>query len=334
MHSFAHALPGRWYAMAAMLNGAGTLAFASRLFGVGVADLEREAAVDYRGPGELMFLPYLSGERTPLDDPYARGVLFGLSETTSRAEVTRAVMEGVAFSLAEARDCLAAAGAPLSRVGLHGGGARSDLWTRMIAAATGLTIARMRGGAAGPALGAARLARLAFTGETPAQVCPAPEIADVTEPDRELAAIFERKRATLHQSLSRAESGISTAIARFTGSRDRSACCINSRSCGVARARAGQAVALPTILPSSKYIQSAISTLEKASVAPATALRMSSGSLAMRPSKPDAVSLSSPIQKYSTTPPTLAPGRTTATPPLAASISPTLTAKPSDPAGG
>ena len=69
--------------------------------------LEREAAADYPGPGALLFLPYLSGERTPLDDPYARGVLFGMSETTSRADVARAVMEGVALTLADARDCLA-----------------------------------------------------------------------------------------------------------------------------------------------------------------------------------------------------------------------------------
>ena len=74
-----------------------------------------------------MFLPYLSGERTPLDDPYARGVLFGMSETTTRAEVARAVMEGVALTLAEARDCLEAAGARIERAGLIGGGAKSAL---------------------------------------------------------------------------------------------------------------------------------------------------------------------------------------------------------------
>ena len=113
VHSFAHALPGRWYAMAAMLNGAGALAFAGRLLGAAPDTLEREASEGYAGPGALLFLPYLSGERTPLDDPYARGVLFGMSETTSRADVARAVMEGVALTLAEARDCLAAAGASL-----------------------------------------------------------------------------------------------------------------------------------------------------------------------------------------------------------------------------
>ena len=107
-----------------------------------------------RHTAALMFLPYLSGERTPLDDPYARGVLFGMSETTTRAEVARAVMEGVALTLAEARDCLEAAGARIERAGLIGGGAKSALWTRMIAAATGFSIVRMRGGETGPALGA------------------------------------------------------------------------------------------------------------------------------------------------------------------------------------
>jgi xylulokinase len=194
VHSFAHALPARWYAMAAMLNGAGALAFAGRLLSAAPEALEREAAADYRGPGALIFLPYLSGERTPLDDSYARGVLFGISETASRAGVARAVMEGVALTLADARDCLAAAGARIERAGLIGGGAKSDLWTRMIAAATGFEIVRMRGGETGPALGAARLARIATTGEPPEAVCKPPEIADVVKPDPSLMAMFAKQR--------------------------------------------------------------------------------------------------------------------------------------------
>jgi xylulokinase len=194
VHSFAHALPNRWYAMAAMLNGAGALAFAGRLLGASPDTLEREAATDYPGPGPLLFLPYLSGERTPLDDAYARGVLFGMSEATSRADVARAVMEGVALTLADARDCLLAAGASIERVGLIGGGAKSLVWTRMIAAATGFTVVRMKGGETGPAYGAARLARIAATGETPETVCVKPEIADVTEPERKLTDLFARQR--------------------------------------------------------------------------------------------------------------------------------------------
>ena len=192
VHSFAHVLPGRWYAMAAMLNGAGALAFAGRLLGEIPDSLERAAADGYCGPGGLVFLPYLSGERTPLDDPYARGVLFGMSEATTRADVARAVMEGVALSLADARDCLRVAGAAIESVGLIGGGAKSALWTRMIAAATGFTVVRMHGGEAGPALGAARLARMAATANRPKRL--PPQIADVTKPEPELAAAFTKQR--------------------------------------------------------------------------------------------------------------------------------------------
>ena len=117
-----------------------------------------------------------------------------MSEATSRADVARAVMEGVALTLADARDCLAAAGAKIERVGLIGGGAKSLLWTRMIAAATGFTIVRMKGGETGPAYGAARLARMAATGEPAETVCVKPEIADVTEPDPKLADLFARQR--------------------------------------------------------------------------------------------------------------------------------------------
>ena len=193
VHSFAHALPQRWYRMAAMLNGAGALAYAARLLGGEVADLEHEAAQGYAGDGDLLFLPYLSGERTPHDDPHARGVAFGLSEGSSRADFVRAVMEGVAFTLADALACLEAAGDQLGAIGLIGGGARSSLWTRMIASALRRPITRYRGGETGPAFGAARLARLAATGESTESVCTPPPVLDVTEPDPVLVDRLGRK---------------------------------------------------------------------------------------------------------------------------------------------
>jgi xylulokinase len=200
LHAFCHALPGRWHGMSVMLSAAASLTWVANLLGRGdrigasVDEAERFARDSAALRAAPIFLPYLSGERTPLDDPYARGVLFGLSETTSHADVARAVMEGVALTLADARDCLAAAGASIDRVGLTGGGAKSSLWTGMIAAATGFTIVRMKGGETGPALGAARLARMAATGEPPEAVCRPPETADVTAPDPKLAAMFTIQR--------------------------------------------------------------------------------------------------------------------------------------------
>jgi xylulokinase len=199
VHSFAHALPRRWYRMAAMLNGAGALAFVARLVGADAGALEREAAEGYRGPGETTFLPYLSGERTPHDDPHARGVVFGLGDSATRVDLTRAAMEGVALTLAEARDCLAATGDAPKRFDIIGGGARSALWTRMIAAAVGAPIARRKGGEVGPAFGAARLGILAATGAAPETVCSAAPIADVTEPEPQLVDAF----AAAHERFAR-----------------------------------------------------------------------------------------------------------------------------------
>lgn len=198
VHGFAHCLPGLWYNMAAMLNGAGTLAFLSRLFEAEPALLEAEAARDYLGPCEIVALPYLSGERTPHDDPLARGVFFGLTPATSRAEITRAMMEGVALSLKDAQDSLAPEGDERP-IGLAGGGAKSALWARMIAAALNRPVLRYQGGETGPAFGAARLARLAATGEKPDDLCKPPPIADETWPEAALVAAFaarlERFRA-------------------------------------------------------------------------------------------------------------------------------------------
>jgi xylulokinase len=112
-------------------------------------------------------------------------------------------MEGVAFTLAEARDCVERGAQPIGEVGLIGGGAKSALWTRMIAAAIERPVIRYRGGETGPAFGAARLARLAATGEAPEDLCRPPEVADVTEPDPDLAAAF-KPRMERFRSLYRA----------------------------------------------------------------------------------------------------------------------------------
>ncbi len=188
VQAFAHALPGLWFQAAAVLNGAGALAWATRLLGHDdPAALLAEAQAQYAGPdggaGGLLFLPYLSGERTPHNDPAARGVLFGLTPSTTPPQLVQAVLEGVACSLADALDCLAGAGTAIAEASIVGGGARSALWTRIIADILGIPMIRHAGGETGPAFGAARLARLALTGEAAEAVCGKPAILDVTLPD-------------------------------------------------------------------------------------------------------------------------------------------------------
>jgi xylulokinase len=196
VHAFCHALPGRWFQMAALLNGASCLAWAASLLGErDLGALLSRVEAQWRGPSRLLFLPYLAGERTPHDDPRARGVLFGLDAGTTAVELVQAVLEGVAFSLAEAQDCLAAAGTRVASLAAIGGGARSRLWTRILATVLDRPVILYAGGDKGPAFGAARLARLALTGEAPAEVCRKPEVAAVIEPDCHLVGAYRAQDA-------------------------------------------------------------------------------------------------------------------------------------------
>jgi xylulokinase len=191
LHDFAHAVPGRWFQMAGMLNGASALS--STLQSIGESDIEgmlHAVEARYRGPSRLLFLPYLTGERTPHNNPDARGVLFGLDPDTEKADIVQAVLEGVAFSLRDAAECLEAADSACRSPGFIGGGARSRLWAKIIADVTGLTLRRYRGADFGPALGAARLAIIAATGASVAEVCFPPEVEEEVAPDPALFAAY------------------------------------------------------------------------------------------------------------------------------------------------
>jgi xylulokinase len=191
VHAFCHAVPGRWFQMAAMLNGASCLAWAANLLGeVEIDALLGRVEAQYRGAGNLIFLPYLSGERTPHNDPYARGVFFGLDAETSAEALVQSVLEGVAQSIAEAQDCLAAAGTRVDRIAAIGGGSRSRLWMRILANALDRPVVLYREGAKGPAFGAARLARLAVTGERVEEVCTVAPVSDVIEPEPALVDAY------------------------------------------------------------------------------------------------------------------------------------------------
>lgn len=185
VHAFCHALPQRWCQMSVTLSAATSLSWLAGITGVREADLAASA-----GQAELeaapVFLPYLNGERTPHNDAHARGLLFGLSTRTGTAELAYGVLEGVAFSIADGYAALRAAGTTVRRAVLVGGGARSALWARLIAAACGFEVVRPVGGDLGGSFGAARLARLAVTGEAPSAVCTAPPASDAFAPEPEL----------------------------------------------------------------------------------------------------------------------------------------------------
>jgi len=195
VHAFCHALPNRWHQMAVTLSAASAVNWAAHLGGFpdAASAVAASQARDLFAPRPI-FLPYLSGERTPHDDAAARGVLFGLDADHDGAILVLSVLEGVAFALADGADALRAAGTRLDRLGLIGGGSRSHLWARLIASACGLTLERLDGGDVGPALGAALLGRLAVTGEPIEQVRPAGTVLGEVAPEPALVDALSTRR--------------------------------------------------------------------------------------------------------------------------------------------
>ena len=187
VHAFCHALPGRWHQMSVMLSAASAVSWAVRAFGFAdeVGLLAQAAtlspAARARAP---LFLPYLSGERSPHNNAQAQGVLFGLISAHGPADVAYAVVEGVSFGLRDGLDTLERPGGDLALVG---GGARSSWWAQLLADILEVPLALGEGAEAGGALGAARLAWLA-DGGTVESVCRPPLQRQRFVPDAAQAA--------------------------------------------------------------------------------------------------------------------------------------------------
>jgi xylulokinase len=203
VHTFCHALPGTWHQMAVLLSAASCVRWAAHVTGAAdeAALIAEAEALDLGARSRApLFLPYLSGERTPHNDAFAQGVWFGLRHDTGRAELGYSVLEGVAFGLADGHAAIRDAGGVARSVALTGGGSRSRFWARLIASALDLPLALPHASEIGAALGAARLGHLAAEpGATIAEVCAAPPTAAVAEPvaawQPGLAARWARFRA-------------------------------------------------------------------------------------------------------------------------------------------
>ncbi len=197
VHAFCHALPGRWHQMSVMLSAASCLRWVTQLTGApSEAALSAEAeSLDAAGRERApVFLPYLSGERSPHNDPAALGVFFGLSNGTDRKALGYAVMEGVAFGLTDGLDALRDAGTRPGTLALVGGGSRSPLWAQLLADAMAVPVEVHAGAEAGGALGAGRLAMLAC-GLPEKETCARPPVARTFQPDTASAAALAPRLA-------------------------------------------------------------------------------------------------------------------------------------------
>lgn len=157
VHAFAHTVPDRWYQMAAMLNGARPISWIGDQLNLSASQVV-ELAETADGERIPIFLPYLTGERSPHGDPHIRACFFGLEDSTTRAEICRAVTEAVAFCFADSAQSFGDVMDTIPDLAAIGGGSQSDLVLSLIASVTGKPIHRSGESATGPAFGAARLA--------------------------------------------------------------------------------------------------------------------------------------------------------------------------------
>jgi xylulokinase len=184
VHAFCHAIPDRWHQMSVVLSAASCLRWVCKLTSTDEPTLlaEVEALAPEALASAPYFLPYLSGERTPHNDPYAQGVFFGMNHATDRALLGYAVLEGVTLALTDGLDALRAAGTEARALSLLGGGARSNYWAQLLADALNTTTRKHGGGETGAALGAARLGWLAAGGD-PAKVLSKPPVVSEFTPN-------------------------------------------------------------------------------------------------------------------------------------------------------
>jgi xylulokinase len=196
LHAFCHALPNRWHLMGVMLSAAGSLQWYrdSLARQVSFDELMAEAAEASAGCEGLIFLPYLSGERTPYADPLARGAWVGLTLRHNRGYLTRSVLEGVAFGLKDSFALIQGAGlGRIEQVRVSGGGAKSGLWRQILADVLGSELVTVNT-TEGAAYGAAILAGVAIGTWRDVETACAEliRIVDRVSPDREREGFYRQ----------------------------------------------------------------------------------------------------------------------------------------------
>lgn len=195
VHSFAHALPKRWHQMAVILSAASAFSWVTRLTGSAseAALSERiDAMTSQQRMRAPLFLPYLQGERTPHNNPHARGAFIGLSSSHVASDLGYAVLQGVTLALMDCWQAMGQSQRPDSHLALVGGGSRNNPWAQLVASALGCPIERPDGAQAAAAIGAARLAWLAAGGDE-GEVCNSLPADRTFNPCLEQAEVLQEK---------------------------------------------------------------------------------------------------------------------------------------------
>jgi xylulokinase len=205
VHTFCHCLPNRWHEMSVHLSAASCLTWLKNLLAVkNLNTLIATAKKHETDANTPIFLPYLSGERSPLNDPYARGVFFGMTHETKSYHLVQAVLEGVAFAFAQGQRAMLAAGVKINDISVVGGGARTLYWGEILSAALNQTLTYRQAADMGGAYGAARLAWLAMHDDDPVHAFPPPPILREIKAEKQRILRYKAKQklfAELYQQL-------------------------------------------------------------------------------------------------------------------------------------
>ncbi len=190
VHAFCHATPGTWHQMGVVLSATASLEWLSARLKAPAPALTKALGTKVTGPSSALFLPYLSGERTPVGDAQVRGVMMGLGHETDDKALTHAVLDSIAFAFRDSLEALKEGGAKISRLMAVGGGTKSELWLKIIATVLGVPIDLPAAGDVGGAFGAARMGLVAATGADFRQVFSKPRIAKSIQPEKQAMAAY------------------------------------------------------------------------------------------------------------------------------------------------
>lgn len=191
VHAFCHAVPGTWHQMGVILSAAASLEWLAGILGAPAPKLTAALGKTLTGPSPALFLPYLSGERTPVGDAQVRGLIMGLGHESDHKTLTHAALDAVAFAFRDSLEALKGAGTEVKRVTAVGGGSKSELWLRIIATVLGLPVDLPAAGDVGGAFGAARLGLIAATGADFRKVLTAPKTARTIRPEARARDAYE-----------------------------------------------------------------------------------------------------------------------------------------------
>ncbi len=195
VHTFCHAIPDTWHQMGVILAATDALNWLGDIVNCKPSDLVQDLDPADAEPVDVIFLPYLGGERTPHNNADARGAFLNLGHSTDIRRMTRAVLQGVSFAFRDNQHALARAGTTVQDAYVVGGGSRSAYWVQLLASILDMPLKLGVDGDFGAGLGAARLAMMACSGAAADEVCDPPAVASVVEPKVDLREAFDVEHA-------------------------------------------------------------------------------------------------------------------------------------------